>query len=352
MTFRRVLLILLLAILTLTRCAFAADQCTPFGDPPAQINHGYFATAFAAHNPICFGGRVLGPWKDSDGSDRYACIYEPEQHSRDNPLPLLVFLHGSLATADSIKLTGLTSAIQTGDLGGKKPGFILLAPEGRYASHHYPGFDSNAMGWDNWYRQLSPSGDVTVAGTTYKENVDAAAIDHFIQGEVATGEVDTSRVYLTGWSNGAAMALLYGLNRQSIAAAAVYSAPDPFGSFNDPCTQTPVPRAPASIAEVQISSPHIALMHVRNSCDIGGICPNGNGFAQQMRSIGVSLDDVILNSDGTPISACDDTCGTSPKADGDISVMGQVAGFAHHARWPSAWNARMLAFLKQHPLAK
>ncbi|HLI79946.1 MAG TPA: PHB depolymerase family esterase, partial [Candidatus Binataceae bacterium] len=345
MTFRKAVAALVFAIVAFTRPAFAADQCTPFGDPPAQINHGFFASALAAHNPICFGGRVLGPWKDSDGTDRYACIYEPEQHSRDTPLPLLVFLHGSLATADSIKLTGLTSAIETGDLGEKKPGFILLAPEGRYTSHHYPGLDSNAMGWDNWYRQLSPSGDVTIAGTTYKENVDAAAIHHFIQDEIATGEVDASRVYLTGWSNGAAMALLYALNRQSIAAAAVYSAPDPFGAFNDPCMQTPVPRAPTSNAEVQIFNPHIALMHVRNSCDIGGICPNGNTFAQQMRSISISLDDVLLNAYGTPISACDDTCGTSPNADGDVSVMGQVAGFGHHVRWPSAWNARMLAFL-------
>jgi hypothetical protein len=29
-----------------------------------------------------------------------------------------------------------------------------------------------------------------------------------------------------------------------------------------------------------------------------------------------------------------------------------VAGFGHRVRWPSAWNARILAFLKQHPLAK
>jgi predicted esterase len=330
--------------------AIAADQCSPFGDPPAQVNHGLVASSFSAHNPICFGGRVLGPWKDSEGSDRYACIYEPEQHSRDNPLPLLVFLHGSIATADSIRLTGLTGEIAKADLGGKKPGFILIAPEGRYTSHYYPGFDSNAMGWDNWYRQLSPSGDVTIAGTTYKENVDATAVDHFIQDEIATGEVDGSRIYLTGWSNGAAMALLYALSRQSVAAAAVYSAPNPFEAFNDPCPQTPVPRAPTSNAQVQIFNPRIALMHVRNSCDIGGICPNGNDFALQMRSIGVSLDDVILNSDGTPIAACDDTCGTSPRAAGDVSTLGGWVGVAHHARWPSAWNVRMFAFMKAHPL--
>ena len=328
----------------------ASDACSPFGDAPAQINHGFFASSFAAHNPICFGGRVLGPWKDSEGSDRYACIYEPEGHGRDNPLPLLVFIHGSIATADSVKLTGLVDGIGKADLGGKKTGFILLAPEGRYTTHYYPGLDADAMGWDNWYRQLSPSGDVTVGGATFKENVDEAAIDHFIQDEVATGEVDPARIYMTGWSNGAAMATLYALSRQSIAAAAVYSAPDPFGAFNDPCPQTPVTHAPSSNSELQIYNPHVPLMHVRNSCDIGGICPNGNTFAQQMRALGVSLDDVILDSAGNPVDVCDNSCGISPTAGGDISLSGTFRGFLHHVKWPVAFNARMFEFLKQHSL--
>jgi|HubBroStandDraft_1064217.scaffolds.fasta_scaffold44717_2 predicted esterase len=340
-----------LACLACTQRAYSAEPCTPFGDPPAQANRKFIPSNFAAHNPICFGGRVLGPWKDSDGSDRYACIYEPEQHSRDNPLPLLVFLHGSLATADSIKLTGLTSGIATADLGGKKPGFIALAPEGRYTAHYYPRPDSDAMGWDNWYRQLSPSGDVTTAGTTFKENVDAATIDHFIHEELATGEVDQSRLFVTGWSNGAAMAALYALNRQSIAAAAVYSAPDPFGALIDPCPQTPVPHPVTSNAQVQVFNPHIALMHVRNSCDIDGICPNGNAFANQMRSLGLTLDDVIIDSDGKAVSACDDSCGVNPMGDGTISAGGKARGLAHHVVWPRAQNAQILEFLKNHPLA-
>lgn len=345
-----VFLALVPMLLGFATSTLAADRCTPFGDPPALVNHGFVAGSIAAYNPVCFGGRVLGPWKDSDGDDRYACIYEPAQHSRDNPLPLLVFVHGSLATADSVKFTGLSGAIDSADLGGKKRGYILLAPEGRYTTHYYPGADSNAMGWDNWYRQLSASGDMNAAGFTYKENVDAAAIDHFIQDEIATGEVDTTRLYLTGWSNGAAMAMLYALDRQSIAAAAVYSAPDPFGAFNDPCPQTPVSRTPASNAEVQVFNPRIPIMHVRNSCDIGGICPNGNTFAAQMRAISVSLDDVILNTDGKPLGVCDNTCGTNPMADGQMGARATWCGIAHHLRWPSSFNPQMFEFLKNHPL--
>jgi predicted esterase len=341
----------MLLCLALAHGAYAGDQCTPFGNPPAQVNHGLIAGAIAAHNPICFGGRVLGPWKDSDGDDRYACLYEPEQHSRDNPLPLLVFLHGSVATADSIKLTGLTSEIDKADLGGRKRGFILLAPEGRYTKHFYPRLNSNAMGWDNWYRQLSPSGDVNIGGSTYKENVDAAAIDHFIQDEIATGEVDTTRIYLTGWSNGAALAMLYALSRQSIAAAAIYSAPSPFGALTDLCPQTPVTRAPAANAQLQIFNPHLALMHVRNACDIDGICPNGNALATQMRAVGLGFDDVILDADGKTAGACDDSCGTLPMGGGSIRAGAAMRGFAHHVRWPSAQNARMFEFMRQHPLA-
>jgi len=331
--------------------ALAADQCSPFGDSPALVNQGLFAGAVSRHNPICFGGKVVGPWKDADGSDRYACLYQPAQASKDNPLPLVVFLHGSVATADSVQVTGLVSQIDKADLSGKKTGFILIAVEGRYTTHYYPGPDSNALGWDNWYRQLTPSGDVTIAGTTYKENADAATIDHFIADEVATVEVDKTRIYMMGWSNGAAMAMLYALNRPSIAAAAVYSAPDPFGAMNDPCPQTPVAAAPTSNAQLQMFNPHVPIIHVRNNCDIGGICPNGNAFAAQVRAIGTNLDDVILDPDGNRVSACDDSCGTDPMAKGHASASGSARGFAHHVRWPSASNATMLEFLAKHPLA-
>jgi predicted esterase len=327
-----------------------AAECGPFGDAPAQVNHGYFASFVAAHNPICFGGQVVGPWADADGTDRYACLYQSENASKDTPLPLVVFLHGSLATADSIRLTGLVGMINTADLGGPKPGFILLAPEGRYTTHYYPSLDSNAVGWDNWYRQLSPSGAATVAGKRYAENADAAALDHFIQEQLATGKVDGHRIYLMGWSNGAAMAMLYALDRPWIAAAAVYSAPDPFGAFDDSCPQVPVALAPNGNGQVQVFNPRVPLMHVRNNCDIEGICPNGNKFKAQVQALGTTLDDVILDSSGNEVNACDDSCGTSAFAGGEIGFGGKFRGFIHHVGWPSKWNARMLEFLKQHPL--
>lgn len=55
-------------------------------------------------------------------------------------------------------------------------------------------------GWDEWYRNPT-------------DNLDALAIDHFLDEVVARGLVDTDRIYVFGWSNGAYMAALYGMWR-------------------------------------------------------------------------------------------------------------------------------------------
>ncbi len=330
--------------------AASDSKCTPFGDPPAEVNHGYYASFVSSHNPICWGGKVVGPWTDTDGTPRYACLYEPASASKLEPLPLVIFLHGSIATADSIRLTGLFKLIDKADVGGKTPGFIVLAPEGRYTTHYYPGIDSNGLGWDNWYRQLNPSGDVTIAGTVYHENQDAAAIDHFVSEYLADGKVDRRRIYMMGWSNGAAMAILYALNRPWIAAAAVYSAPDPFGAFIDTCPQTPVAATPGGIGQLQVFNPHVPVMHVRNDCDIGGICPNGSKLARELRALGDSVEDIILDPAGQQVSSCDDTCGIDEMANGKVSSLASIRGASHHLHWPASWNDKMLTFLKTHPL--
>lgn len=325
-------------------------ECGPFGDPPAQVNHGYFASFVSSHNPICFGGKVIGPWNDPEGTPRYACLYEPE--NRQGPLPLIVFFHGSIATADSVKLTGIPAMAGNTDLGGAKPGFILLAPEGRYTTHFYPGPDANAIGWDNWYRQLNPGGDLTAGAITYQENLDALAADHFVHDLIAAGGVDTNRIYAMGWSNGAAMALLYALNRPWLAAAAVYSAPSPFGAFTDPCPQTPVSSTPSDKSQIQVLNTRVPIMHVRNSCDIAGTCPNGNVLAKQMLALKVDFQDMILDPSGMRVYACDDTCGTDPNGDGAVGASGTFRGLLHHMRWPpQEWTDRMMVFLRDHPLS-
>src|SRR3984957_10439077 len=259
MTFKRVSTATLTAAFLLATVASrnvwaeaANKTCKPFGNPPAKM--------IANIVPQCPEGDTLGPWKDSDGTPRYACLYQPPPLKPPKPLPLIVFLHPSLANALSVgQFTNLFDFLKTANVSDDpaRPGFILLAPQGRDTSHYYPPPDRTGTGWDNWYRQLNPQGAVAVAGKTYAENVDAATVDHFIDAVEATGKVDRRRVYVTGWSNGGAMAYLYGLNRRDIAAVGVYSAVDPFRLGNDPCPQDPVATTPANNRQVQVFNPRL-----------------------------------------------------------------------------------------------
>ena len=156
---------------------FAATRCNPFGNPPAEVDRGWFARVVTAGNSVCLGGTLLGPWTDGNGDARYACLYEPPRADERGPLPMLVFLHPSETSAYAVILTGLVRLIDKGALREGNPGFILLAPQGRYTAHLYPGYDSNALGWDNWYRQLSPAGTVAVGGAA-----NVAACAHLKQG--------------------------------------------------------------------------------------------------------------------------------------------------------------------------
>ncbi len=324
----------------------AAGACGPFGGAPA--------TVLGAPKPTCGAGTLLGPWRDADGSARYACLFAPAAASPKNRLPLLVYLHPSLFGPDSVSQTGLLDLAAKYPLGGdpKRPGFLVLAPQGRRTPHFYPYPDDRGSGWDNWYRQLAPAGGVKTGDSVYRENVDAAAIDHFVMQAASSGEVDTRRIYVTGWSNGAAMALLYALNRPDVAAAAIYSAPDPFDAFDDPCPQTPVAGVPADHRQIRIANPRAPVTHVRNSCDVAGLCPNAERLAAELRAAGVSLNDVIIDGSGKQVEACSAWCGSNP--DGDMNPLrnplGWTVGLRRHARWPSGWTRAMLDFLRAHPL--
>jgi hypothetical protein len=320
--------------------------CGPFGAPSAAV--------ISDVKPNCGDGKLLGPWQDADKIDRYACLYEPKSAGANSKLPMIVYLHPSLFSAGWITQTNILDLQDSVSLSGdpKNVGFIVLAPEGRKTTHYYPYPDNKGVGWDNWYRQLDPKGDVTIGNTTWRENADAATIDHFVVGEVATGKVDTARIYISGWSNGAAMGYLYAVNRPNIAAAAVYSAPNPFAAFDDPCQQQPVAGTPASNQQIQIFNPGARTMHIHNACDVGGICPNGEQMASELNSAGVVVDDVILDNHHNRVHSCTDSCGTDPKApvDSTASNTGAVIGLGNHMRWPEEWMTTMLDFFRQHPL--
>ena len=316
--------------------AAAASGCTPFGNPPQTL----------VSNPVptCIGGTLLGPWNDADGTPRYACLYQPAAASPSNRLPLLVWLHPSLVTADSITSTNILFFENNFSLAAGTTGFVVLTPEGRNTTHFYPAPDNQGPGWDNWYRQFSP-GTVRVGRQSFPENVDAATIDHFIGVVQATGVVLTDKTFVSGWSNGAAMAYIYALNRPDVNSLAVYSAPDPFHAFNDPCPQTPVEDHPASNAEIEVPNPHIKAYQVHNSCDIAGLCPNSELIISQVAALGANPDDdVIINDLKLQTGFCDPLCGTDPDGT-STSIPGVTLGSLNHIEWPPTWTEPMLNFL-------
>lgn len=318
----------------------ARQVCGPFGDSPARL--------FGSIKPECGGGTTLvGPWDDEDGAPRYACRYEPPTAARSKPLPLVVYLHPSLYLTDmAANLAKLAATANRSD-DDSRPGFVLIAPVGRNISHFYPTPDNKGLGWDNWYRQFSDH-PVNLNGVTYEENADAQAIDHFVDAEVTSGRVDKNRIYVIGWSNGAAMAHIYGLNRANVAAIAVYAAPDPFGAFNDPCPQTPVVGKVESSSEIRISNPRLSVYEIHPDCDIAGLCPNTELLRNQLATLEISFQDTLVDWKLDPANGCFRRCGTKPEGD-PTNQPSLNLGLWLHTHWPFEWNPQMLDYLRTHP---
>ena len=276
------------------------------------------------------GGETLR-WTDARHEARAACLITPPGASPRTPLPMLVYLQGSIAPAvPQLFTNGWLPLTRTANLNGDPahPGFILLVPIGRNTHHFYPAPDDYGLGWDNWHRNLDRNSPDL--------NLDVAAIDQFIGQVQARGIVDANRLYMTGWSNGAAMAQLYALNTPAVAAAAVYSSPAPFSDVQDPCQQTP------------FATTLTPLMDIHNSCDIIGICQTGSRFhevlAQQYPRL--QQNPVIVNALKQPVAACDNSCSSqavlSPSAPGAIN----------HLIWPLSQNEAMFTWLRDHPLSQ
>ena len=77
----------------------ANHACGPFGNPPADL--------IEAETPSCWGGKLLGPWNDSNGTARYACLYEPTPVEGLTRRPMVVYLHPFVFGVETIRLTNL-----------------------------------------------------------------------------------------------------------------------------------------------------------------------------------------------------------------------------------------------------
>ncbi|MFC5742622.1 hypothetical protein [Dyella tabacisoli] len=295
--------------------AVAQPTCSATGTPPLETVEP------VTERPACKEGQVLS--FDQDGVTRYACLNQPP-HAIDgtSTWPMIVYLHGSMTTPDSLYRAGhelfkLSGSYPLSAHGNAK-GFILLAPEGRRAKawasegpHTGTGFH-----WDEWQRDPA-------------KNLDVQAIDHFIDQAVSTGLVDAKQIYVFGWSNGADMAVLYGAWRADrVAAVGQYAGTDPWQ------------RAPCPVD--MPSGRQVPLTLLRNMCDALATCSATSSWSDTLEKRSWPLQRVNLTLDGKdagPNAQCVQSCG-------------KARGLYEHIRWPqkAVLANEMLEFFKEHSL--
>lgn len=293
----------------------AQPTCSATGTPPLET------VAPVTERPSCKDGRVLS--FDQNGVTRYACLnLPPHAAAGASKWPMVVYLHGSMTTPDSLYRDGRALFALSHDYplsthAGIK-GFVVLSPEGRRAKAWASNGPHTGTGfhWDEWQRDPA-------------KNLDVQAIDHFIGEAVAASMVDTKQIYVFGWSNGADMAVLYGAWRADrIAAVGQYAGTDPW-------QRTPCPVDPPSGRQVPLTL-------LRNMCDALATCSETSSWSSTLEKQNWPFRRVDLDWDGKdagPNAQCVPSCG-------------KVRGLYEHIRWPqkAVLADQLLAFFKAHPL--
>lgn len=317
--------------------AVDARGCTIYGDPPrpmadVSLDGTLDAALMTVFNCSSYGGEILDGWSDANGTPRQACLLNQAGASPAKPLPMMVWLHATLASTTGYFTTDLLSTLTTADLSGDpaRPGYIVLLPQGRVIDQFLPFPLNTGIGWDHWYRNMDRNSPYI--------NVDVAAIDHFIAQVKARGIVDDKRVFVSGWSEGADMATLYGLNTPGVAATEPYSTTSPFDDArSDPCTVKPF-----------ATNQRPFNLELR-ACDTGGACKYGSQFIQELISEGIlpasMVQETIISDDGNSIvPACDPSCD-----DVTGTPLRQAYGGYIHGVWPTGLNNEYLRWFRDHP---
>ena len=145
------------------------------------------------------------------------------------------------------------------------------------------------------------------------------------------------------------MAILYGQARpEKIAAIGVYSAPNPYGEFNDPCPVNDFSEPTAVISDV----PATPILHIHNDCDIVGICPGGERMATVLNKNGSQVYDQLINTALQPSGHCIEQCNWSGAPDNFTQPglgLDSTLGTVNHGRWPITWTPALLHFFQLYP---
>ncbi|MFN7955230.1 MAG: hypothetical protein U0610_26120 [bacterium] len=287
-----------------------AQDCDPkTGSPPQDVILGPKGQQFYPANtscpdqivaPACTGGITLH-WKDPqdpNGLVRYACAFAPES---TKPLPLVVFLHPSrINTVDEefggqdggAPGTNLLADAPSTKLAGKTAGYVLLMPQGRCLTAP-PTSSGNGVRFDVWYKDAEKNLDVRAVQTFISQLTAGQTLDENLAPQTlpaSYANVDTTREYLMGWSDGVYLAHFLALSfPDQFAAVATFAGADPFS--RDPCP-TPYPTVDRK--------PPVMVVH--SSCDPIELCSNVEDWFAALSKQGwpkSALSDVITDTTHT-----------------------------------------------------
>ena len=151
----------------------------------------------------------------SGGINRIYSLYAPDRLDKAHAQPLVIVLHGGFG-----KGTQAEKAYGWDELANKQ-GFIVAYPDGL-------GHSWNAGGG--------------CCGPAYRDNVDDVGfLNDMVHAIMAVYAIDPRRIYVTGMSNGAAMAYRYGCESDVVAAV---------GAVSGDMTASCQPRRPLSVMEI------------------------------------------------------------------------------------------------------
>jgi hypothetical protein len=380
---------------------------------PSLPCNGDASITSAIDVPQCPAGTSLLAWKDSvvdpsngdpgDGRDqRYACVPDAAPASAV-PVPIVLWFPPSYAPAPNVysgtQLGPLSATYAWAD--GAR-GFLLLALQSR--NIQIAGLSGGAHE-DVLYHPDDPALNPDV------RNADAL-VDWAVQRY--GGAVDPSRIYATGWSNGAIFAMYYAMARHAstwldvagsawgtptpgghfVSGAAVYSGVLPFGALpSGDCGMQTLPWSEVPLRIVHRDCDLVACDEGQQECGVGfrgmAFAPGATNSSFNVRATldelaamgDFHVEDVILDFWGIQVPWCQPTAGGFngwgvcnaysgdaapffiPTPAGGIGaaqvywtpgISGgctPIAGVVNHLLYPSGRDGDALAFLGQYASA-
>ena len=283
---------------------------------------------------------VPGTMSPLAASRRY-CQYIPPAASAANKVPLVIMVHGSGGNATVMYAGSGWRAY------GMRRGFAVVGTQAM--NRHWPA--SGAIG---------PGEDGTKNDYLFRNvshNDDIRYFDALVDQLVATGKIDPSRIYLSGWSNGAYFVHLYTMLRSGstdggrlgaglpgatpagnkVAAAATFSGGDPLLAveWNPQCRSDPPPVSAAPI------------LIVSRLCDVVA-CAWVSRWVDKLRDAIGSRNATWLFVDGGDNVISPSQCSDASRAANCTPAADQ----AGHGQWPMGNMVAMIDFMMSYTSAE